>query len=103
MYRSVEFTEDYIKDHTNEDGTVQMTVEFEDLELGVYRLSEQNLWRYDLESINEISENGTLEGDSVVFQMDTGKAGNAVFTNRIKRWDKLTHAVSVINEIKKKN
>lgn len=103
LYRSVEFTEDYIKDHTNEDGTVQMTVEFEDLELGVYRLSEQNLWRYDLESINEISENGTLEGDSVVFQMDTGKAGNAVFTNRIKRWDKLTHAVSVINEIKKKN
>lgn len=101
LYQSVEFTNDYIKDHTDEDGTVQISVEFNDLEPGVYRLSEQKIWRYYLESINEISDNGTLEGDSVVFQMDTGKAGSAVFVNRMKRWDKLTHAVSVINEIKK--
>ncbi|CVI73159.1 hypothetical protein NDGK_02889 [Clostridiales bacterium CHKCI001] len=103
LYQSVEFTEEYIKDHTSDDGTVQISVEFNDLEPGVYRLSEQKIWRYYLESIDEISDNGTLEGDSVVFQMDTGKAGSAVFVNRMKRWDKLTHAVSVINEIKKKN
>ncbi len=100
LYRSVEFEKDYIEEHTDKDGYVQLSVEFDNLALGTYRLTEQKVLRYYLESIDQISNNGKLENDSVVFQMNTGMPGSAVFTNRIKRWDKLTHTTSVINQIK---
>lgn len=102
FYRSVEFTKDYIEKHTDQDGYVQISVEFADLASGIYRVTEQKVLRYDLESIDQISSNGKLEKDSVVFQMNAGMPGSAVFTNRISRWDRFTHTTSIINEIRKK-
>ncbi|MGN0397246.1 MAG: hypothetical protein ACI4EL_04465 [Candidatus Fimimorpha sp.] len=103
LYQTVEFTKQYVQEHTDTEGYVQISTEFCDLAPGIYTLTEQDVLRYYLESIDHLSENASTDQKSVTFQMDTGKAGKALFTNRIKSWDKLTHAASVINEIKKDN
>lgn len=85
----------------DENGIVRISAVFDGLSAGQYYLREQETLRYKLEAIAEVSENGSAEDGVVLFQLGEARSGQAVFLNKIERWDKLTHDCYIINEIGK--
>lgn len=101
-YRIVEFTEAYVNSNTDSNGNVSLTVAFDDLIAGNYIASELETSRYSLETITNI-KNGTLNGDTVVFNLTTTTVteGSATFVNDNYEQQNYSDSAKVINELKK--
>lgn len=103
-YKTVEFTKDYVKDHTiTIDGSkyVEMSVTFDNLKAGTYTASEQITGqRYELKSIFNVS-NGTVSGNKCNFTLKPGQTGNATFFNVKNLFDTNTHNSLCVNVLKK--
>lgn len=103
-YKTVEFTKDYVKDHTiTIDGVkyVEMSVTFDNLKAGTYTASEQITGqRYKLKSIINVS-NGTANGSKCNFTLKPGQTGKATFYNVKNYYDTNTHNSLCVNVFKK--
>ncbi len=100
MYRIVDFTPSYVREHTDSQGKVRMTVAFENLLIGEYTAKEMETSRYKLFEIKEI-KNGILENNQVVFSLDADQAneGRAVFGNKKYEQQNYSDTSKVINEL----
>ena len=103
-YKTVEFTKDYVKDHTiTIDGSkyVEMSVSFDDLKAGTYTASEQITGhRYKLKSVFNVS-NGTVSDNKCNFTLEPGQTGKATFFNVKNSFDTNTHNSLCVNVLKK--
>lgn len=103
-YKTVEFTKDYVKDHTiTIDGVkyVEMSVKFDNLKAGTYAASEQITGqRYELKSIMNVS-NGAVNGSRCNFTLKPGQTGTATFYNVKNYYDTNTHNSLCVNVFKK--
>lgn len=81
-YAIVDFTEEYVKNHTDTQGNVSLSVVFENLKPGIYEASELITSRYEQKNISDIT-NGVKNADKVCFTLNSSKKkeGSACFTN----------------------
>lgn len=103
-YRSVTFSEDYVKKHTDEDGYVSMSATFADIDVGNYTLSEENVSRYELDNIERKTiVNGSVNNDgTVVFELiDESDYGAATFVNKKNEWRNYSSTEMLHNMVKK--
>jgi hypothetical protein len=81
---SIQMTPDYIKENTNEDGTVTKSLVFDELAPGTYTVAETYSNGYDLIDITDL-KNGEaklgMEGYTGVFTIDKNNTGYAVYVN----------------------
>lgn len=109
--RAVTFTEEYVKEHTAEDGTVTLSASIADIPAGTYRIEEKKTARYELTEVFPLTDNisvrvreykdaRTGEHGSEVEYADadlTVKDGEVTFVNRKTVWDKYSHTDIVTN------
>lgn len=93
-----EFTPDYVKKNTTENGTVRAFVTIEGIKAGTYRAAELEVMRYSLADIKEI-EGGTKDNDSVIFDLIKNDSGGAVFVNQKDEWSDWSDTSVCVNEI----
>lgn len=104
----VSFSKEYVDANTGEDGYVEMLASFTDLYVGTYVLREKETLRYKLESITDVTDNGTVYfdttthstyGDCVIFDLSADNYGKATFTNVKTNWADASHTFDVVNVI----
>lgn len=98
--RSIEFTNDM----TVKDGYLTASCTFEDLYCGTYTTSEIDVARYKFGGISDVSANGSVLGQTAVFNLTDGtklnETGSATFTNDKYEWQDFSHNDIVINSFK---
>ena len=97
--RIVTFTEDYVANNTGEDGYVSQTVTFSGFKAGNYEVHEEETSRYEFESITNV-KNGTIDGESVDFDMVNNEDGCCTYTNRNYEAQYFSHTSGVSNVLK---
>lgn len=97
-YEAVCFTEDYVEANTASDGYTSLTAVFRNVAPGNYVLSEEEVSRYEFEAISNVI-NGSISGETVIFDLITNEFGEAVFTNRVYENQWFSHNDIVINNI----
>ena len=97
--RIVTFTEDYVREHTDEDGYVSQSVTFSGLLAGVYTVHEEETSRFELEGISDVV-NGMTSGEYVIFFMDTADEASCTYTNRSYESQWYSHTAGVSNVLK---
>ena len=100
-HETVEFTEAYVKEHTNADGTVRQQVEISDLLAGYYYATELNVMRYSQVKIKEVV-NGFVKMDKVHFDLVHKDQAGAVFENGKEEWSDWSDTGLCKNIIKRK-
>lgn len=98
-YKVVEFKKSYVDSHTDPFGYTSISVTFSNMIAGTYMGSEDVTARYQLEGISSVI-NGTIQGESVKFDLVNHSSGSAVFTNIKYEWGGNSHTSYVVNEIK---
>lgn len=112
--RAVTFTEEYVKEHTLNDGTVTLSVCIEDIPAGKYRIEEKKTSRYELTEALPLTDNiavrvreyEDLSTGDIVSEIEyadadlTVRDGEVTFVNRKTVWDKYSHADIVINRFR---
>ena len=97
-YRSVEFTEEYVKAHTDPDGYVEMTVTFNDVMAGEYVVSEVEVSRYEFDSISDLV-NAQAKDDTAIYDLINNDTAASTFTNRKYEWQDYSSNDIVVNHI----
>lgn len=102
-YKSVTFSESYVKKHIDADGYTSLSTAFTNIPVGDYRLSEEEVSRYDLEKIEEESlVNGTIEGKTVRINLSAENAYTAAtFINKKYEWNNYSDSLILNNSVKK--
>ncbi len=100
--RQVTFSEEYVKENTDEDGYVVNSAAFGGLTAGKYTCREKDTLRYELTSITGMSSNCTLSDDAggAVFLLEGEDSGHAMFNNEKTDWADLSDSISVNNIIR---
>lgn len=102
LYRSVEFTRDYVSANTGSDGYVSLSCQFDKLPLGEYTASEEQMARYRLSDITDIQNGSITKNAAVRFIFDkTHLSGKATYTNEKYEWGKFSDSSVVVNKITK--
>ena len=104
--KPVTFSEEYVEKHTALNGTVSMSVTFNDITSGTYTLSEGETDRYSFGSISSVSNNGAVNGDTVEFNLIADNPGETVtgfatFNNVKTDWNDYSDQTELTNAIKK--
>lgn len=97
-YEAVTFTEDYVKANTSIDGYTSLTAVFEGVAPGNYVLSEEEVSRYEFESVSDVI-NGTVDGETVKFDLVANESGKASFSNKVYENQWFSHNDIAINNI----
>lgn len=97
-YRSVEFTDEYVKAHTDPDGYVEMTVTFNDVMAGEYVVSEVEVSRYEFDSISDLV-NAQAKDDTAIYDLINNDTAASTFTNRKYEWQDYSSNDIVVNHI----
>lgn len=108
--RVITFTEDDVKTHTADDGTVTLSTVIRNIPSGTYTVEEKKVSRYALTNVTaqtdnvtvQITETGTQYGNikPVTAQVTanlTEKDAEVTFTNRKITWDSYTHTDVKVN------
>ena len=95
---SLHFTEDYVKDHTDRNGNVSLSVTFDRLLPGEYTASEIQGIRYRLAGITDIRK-GERQEDKVLFRLSPGDEGACRFINRKADWGGLSDTAEAVNHV----
>lgn len=81
-----EFTEDFVRKNTDENGVVTMTYTFEDIPYArVYNVEEQNTSRYSLKNLSG-SENATFEDERAILDLKYDVSGEVTFLNTVSHY-----------------
>lgn len=81
-----EFTPQYVKDNTDENGIVSMTYTFEGIPYArIYNVEEQNTSRFCLEAISG-SDNATFEGEVAALDLKYDVSGEVTFLNKVSHY-----------------
>ena len=99
--RHVEFTKEYVASHTDAKGYVVLGTTLTGLPSETYTVEEQEVSRYELESITDVN-NGEISADgrSVTFTLEDGvRFGSAIFTNEKFEWQGFSHNGITVNTI----
>lgn len=96
FYDVVTFTEAYVKTNAK-DGYVEAGVTFY-VKPGSYTASEEKSSRYEFECISSVV-NGTVSGETVVFDLETHDTASAVFNNLKTEYRNYSHNDLVINHV----
>ena len=81
-----EFTPQYVKDNTDENGIVSMTYTFERIPYArIYNVEEQNTSRFCLEAISG-SDNATFEGEVAALDLKYDVSGEVTFLNKVSHY-----------------
>lgn len=103
-YKAIEFTEDYVANHTitiDDNKYVEMSVTFDNLEYGTYTAQEAvSGQRYKLKDILNVSDNGMVKNNQCEFSLNPGKNAYATFYNIKTSYDTNTHNSLCVNVIK---
>ena len=97
-YEAISFNEEYVRANTGTDGYVSIAAVFKHVVPGNYTLREENVSRYEFESISDVV-NGTIEGEIVKFDLITNEFGKATFTNKVYENQWFSHNDIVVNDV----
>ena len=100
-YQSVTFTESYVKAHTDSDGYVEMKAIFAQVPAGEYTCSEENVSRFEFESLTK-PVNATINGKTAVYHLTDNDTACATFTNKKYEEGDFGHDSVVINHFNHK-
>lgn len=94
-----EFTQDFVKKNTDENGFVSMTYTFEGIPYArIYNVNEQNTSRYVLEQISG-SENATFENETAILDLKYNVSGEVTFLNKVAHYRDTSANSLVINSL----
>lgn len=94
-----EFTQEYVKENTDENGVVSMTYTFEGIPYArIYNVEEQNTSRYVLEQISG-SENATFENETAILDLKYNVSGEVTFLNKVAHYRDTSANSLVINSL----
>ena len=97
-YRVAEFTAEYVKQNTDSDGYVSLSVTIDGILAGQYTASEMEVSRYSLSQIIDVS-GGTAGVGTVEFNLNSHAQGSAVFVNEKYERGYFSHSDMVENII----
>lgn len=100
-YQSVTFTENYVKAHTDSDGYVEMKAIFGQVPAGEYTCSEENVSRFEFESLTK-PVNATINGKTAVYHLTDNDTACATFTNKKYEEGDFGHDSVVVNHFNHK-
>ena len=100
-YQSVTFTESYVKAHTDSDGYVEMKAIFGQVPAGEYTCSEENVSRFEFESLTK-PVNATINGKTAVYHLTDNDTACATFTNKKYEEGDFGHDSVVVNHFNHK-
>lgn len=100
-YQSVTFTESYVKAHTDSDGYVRMKAIFGQVPAGEYTCSEENVSRFEFESLTK-PVNATINGKTAVYHLTDNDTACATFTNKKYEEGDFGHDSVVVNHFNHK-
>lgn len=102
-YKTVTFSESYVEKHIDSDGYTSLSTVFTNIPVGDYRLSEEEVSRYDLEKIEKESlVNGTIEGKNVSIKLsEENPYAAATFINKKYEWNNYSDSHILNNSVKK--
>lgn len=95
----VSFTESSLS-AVDENGYVKQSVTFTGIPAGSYTAFESTVSRYDFDRIENVSANGTINYQTVVFDLEGYDDGQATFVNDKKEWQDFSDSSSITNMIK---
>ena len=100
--QQVTFSEEYVKGNTNDEGYVTGTAVFTGLKSGTYSCMEKDVMRYELSSVQKISENCTVsdDGKAAEFVLAGQDSGQALFINKKDDWSNFSDSAAITNIIK---
>lgn len=98
--QTVTFSERYVSERTDARGYVEATASFLRLKAGTYACEEIPVQRYELKEIREVSDNGTIRGKTVDFDLTNSALGSATFVNEKTDWRDYSDTTSVTNLVK---
>lgn len=94
-----EFTKDYVKANTDENGIVSMTYTFEDIPYArVYNVEERNTSRYQLEALSG-SDNATFDGNIASLDLKYDVSGEVTILNEVSHYKDTSANSLVINSL----
>lgn len=100
-YQSVTFTESYVKAHTDSDGYVEIKAIFGQVPAGEYTCSEENVSRFEFESLTK-PVNATINGKTAVYHLTDNDTACATFTNKKYEEGDFGHDSVVVNHFNHK-
>ena len=100
-YQRVTFTENYVKAHTDSDGYVEMKAIFGQVPAGEYTCSEENVSRFEFESLTK-PVNATINGKTAVYHLTDNDTACATFTNKKYEEGDFGHDSVVVNHFNHK-
>lgn len=100
-YQSVTFTENYVKAHTDSDGYVEIKAIFGQVPAGEYTCSEENVSRFEFESLTK-PVNATINGKTAVYHLTDNDTACATFTNKKYEEGDFGHDSVVVNHFNHK-
>lgn len=100
-HQYVEFTEEYVKKHTDMEGYVSLSVSFSKLPIGKYRAKELSVMRYQFKKIENV-EHGTIQGKEIQFVLSGEEVGKGTFLNEKYEWQDYSDSSIVSNHFGKK-
>ena len=87
--------------YNEENGIYSKTVMFENIKPGSYSCKEIEVDRFQLEEITDVSDNGSIRGDFVRFQLVDAEEGRATFVNRKTNWNGYSDSKCIVNRFGK--
>lgn len=104
LNQPVTFTQEYVTQHTDENGYVSRSVTFSPLIAGKYELTENEVLTYAFESVENVVNGvnaSTGEGKVVFEHIDVNHKGAATFINKKDDWSYYSDQKSLTNIVKK--